>query len=214
MWDLPRPGFDPASPALAGGFLTTGATREVPQGTFLSSKGGQSLSLLSAPSGWVRGLRASTFGRVCSQVLVSGCLRAGPGVLCSPPTRLHQLRLRPCRTPACGSWQRLLGPPSSGSPAPCAQASSLRPQTAARRGRSSPPRPRPEAFPEGGVARGRRGLSGRRRCTSGSCGAEAPGAPDAPPAPARCCRCTRRCRPARCRTRTPAPACSSGERPA
>ena len=23
MWDLPRPGIDPVSPALAGGFLTT-----------------------------------------------------------------------------------------------------------------------------------------------------------------------------------------------
>ena len=24
MWDLPRPGIEPMSPALAGGFLTTG----------------------------------------------------------------------------------------------------------------------------------------------------------------------------------------------
>ena len=28
--DLPDPGIEPASPALAGGFFTTGATREAP----------------------------------------------------------------------------------------------------------------------------------------------------------------------------------------
>ena len=30
MWDLPGPGIEPVSPALAGGFLTTVSTREVP----------------------------------------------------------------------------------------------------------------------------------------------------------------------------------------
>ena len=29
MWDLPRPGFEPVSPALAGGFVNHCATREV-----------------------------------------------------------------------------------------------------------------------------------------------------------------------------------------
>ena len=33
MWDLPGPGLEPVSPALAGGFLTT-ATREVPLAHF------------------------------------------------------------------------------------------------------------------------------------------------------------------------------------
>ena len=34
---VPRPGFEPASPALEGGFLTTGATREVPFSYFFLS---------------------------------------------------------------------------------------------------------------------------------------------------------------------------------
>ena len=34
MWDLPRPGLEPVSPALAGGFLTT-APRGKPQPIFL-----------------------------------------------------------------------------------------------------------------------------------------------------------------------------------
>ena len=33
MWDLPRPGIEPVSPALAGGFLTTVPTKEVPEGS-------------------------------------------------------------------------------------------------------------------------------------------------------------------------------------
>ena len=36
MWDLPRPGIKPLSPALAGGFLTPGAIREVPLCSFLN----------------------------------------------------------------------------------------------------------------------------------------------------------------------------------
>ena len=35
MWNLPRSGIEPGSPALAGGFLTTGPTREVPYCRFL-----------------------------------------------------------------------------------------------------------------------------------------------------------------------------------
>ena len=31
MWDLPGPGLEPVSPALAGGFLTNCATREAPR---------------------------------------------------------------------------------------------------------------------------------------------------------------------------------------
>ena len=30
MWNLPGPGTEPMSPALAGGFLTTGPLKEVP----------------------------------------------------------------------------------------------------------------------------------------------------------------------------------------
>ena len=35
MWDLPRPGIEPVSPALAGGFLTTAPLREVPCWVFI-----------------------------------------------------------------------------------------------------------------------------------------------------------------------------------
>ena len=35
MWDLPGPGIEPVSPALAGGFLTT-ATREAPGSSIFS----------------------------------------------------------------------------------------------------------------------------------------------------------------------------------
>ena len=37
MWDLPGPGLEPVSPALAGGFLTTVPPREVLKIRFLSS---------------------------------------------------------------------------------------------------------------------------------------------------------------------------------
>ena len=33
MWDLPRPGIEPQSPALAGGFLTTGPPGITPSAT-------------------------------------------------------------------------------------------------------------------------------------------------------------------------------------
>ena len=35
MWDLPRPGLEPVSPALAGGFLTTVPPGKPPNGGFL-----------------------------------------------------------------------------------------------------------------------------------------------------------------------------------
>ena len=36
MWDLPRPGVEPVSPALAGGFLNHYTTREVPNAQLLT----------------------------------------------------------------------------------------------------------------------------------------------------------------------------------
>ena len=59
MWDLPRPGFKPVSPPLAGGFLTTappGKSKE----EFLKEGRGTSLAVQ-----WLR-LRASTAGGVGS----------------------------------------------------------------------------------------------------------------------------------------------------
>ena len=35
MWDLPGPGIEPVSPALAGGFLTTAPPGKPPDSTFL-----------------------------------------------------------------------------------------------------------------------------------------------------------------------------------
>ena len=35
MWDLPGPGLEPASPALAGGFLTTALPGKPQKGSFL-----------------------------------------------------------------------------------------------------------------------------------------------------------------------------------
>ena len=34
MWNLPGPGLEPVSPALAGGFLTTGPPGKLKEGTF------------------------------------------------------------------------------------------------------------------------------------------------------------------------------------
>ena len=34
MWDLPRPGLEPVSPALAGGFLTTAPPGKSKDGSF------------------------------------------------------------------------------------------------------------------------------------------------------------------------------------
>ena len=36
MWDLPRPGLEPVSPALAGGFLTTASPGKPPLSIFLN----------------------------------------------------------------------------------------------------------------------------------------------------------------------------------
>ena len=38
MWDLPRPGLEPVSPALAGGFLNTAPPGKSP-GTLLMAEG-------------------------------------------------------------------------------------------------------------------------------------------------------------------------------
>ena len=35
MWDLPGPGLEPVSPALAGGFLTTAPPGKLPEKMFL-----------------------------------------------------------------------------------------------------------------------------------------------------------------------------------
>ena len=45
MWDLPRPGLEPASPALAGGFLTT-APPGKPSGTIILNAAFQHLTLI------------------------------------------------------------------------------------------------------------------------------------------------------------------------
>ena len=49
MWDLPRPGLEPVSPALAGGFLTT-APPGKPQGIYFLRGKFPLFSALSSPS--------------------------------------------------------------------------------------------------------------------------------------------------------------------
>ena len=88
MWDLPGPGLEPVSPALAGGFLTT-----VPPGKSLET-------CLSREIYWIL---VGTMG-VCG-ILARGC--SSP----SPPTRPIAGKSGPAWR-AGGPWQR--GPASSG----------------------------------------------------------------------------------------------------
>ena len=47
MWDLPRPGLDPESPALAGGFLTTAPSGKPQQFTFYGTTNQMSNTFLT-----------------------------------------------------------------------------------------------------------------------------------------------------------------------
>ena len=45
MWDLPWPGLEPVSPALAGGFLTTAPPGKPPNGYFLFRAAGNTAGM-------------------------------------------------------------------------------------------------------------------------------------------------------------------------